>query len=391
MSFQLVKENVSGIRCDAIVNFIPPAELENNSFRFSELFDKAGPSLYHSFSGWEELIQNPPVLTRAYNLPLCRYIIHTAGIDNAESVLEQLPRIQKSLEEALAIAKASRCTSLAIPLLCFSNENSNLSLYRVFVNVIREFLSSRDEENEMTVFLSVPGDEAGLISDSIHADVSQYLEDNYIDIEIDDTSFFSASYRRPAACISDFDFPIDSISASEDADVSDVWSSEKNALPLAAEEEEDESEEFFERYDYTAQPEYSAALAFPYEEIKEKKSESYEDQDKSFVEMVDWWIEKKDMKMKDFYLRSNLNRAMLSNLRCHPGKLPKKTNAIACAIGLGLTFEQAEDLIGRAGFSFSKYVKSDVIVEYFIKNGLYDIFRINEELFSQDLALLGTG
>ena len=82
---------------------------------------------------------------------------------------------------------------------------------------------------------------------------------------------------------------------------------------------------------------------------------------------------------------------MLSNLRCHPDQLPKKGNAVACAIGLRLTLEETEDLIGRAGFSFSKYVKSDVVVEYFISHGIYDIFAINEELFSRDLALLGTG
>ena len=94
--------------------------------------------------------------------------------------------------------------------------------------------------------------------------------------------------------------------------------------------------------------------------------------------------------MKTFYLQSNLNRAMLSNLRCHPGQLPKKSNALACAVGLKLTMEEAEDLIGRAGFSFSKYVKTDVIVEYFIEKCIYDIFLINEELFAQDLSLLGT-
>ena len=90
----------------------------------------------------------------------------------------------------------------------------------------------------------------------------------------------------------------------------------------------------------------------------------YELQDKSFIEMVDWWIERKNIRMKDFYIQANLNRAMLSNLRCHPDQLPKKGNAVACAIGLRLTLEETEDLIGRAGFSFSKYVKSDVVVEF---------------------------
>ena len=117
----------------------------------------------------------------------------------------------------------------------------------------------------------------------------------------------------------------------------------------------------------------------------------YEEQDKSFIEMVDWWLNEKNIKMKDFYIHSNLNRAMLSNLRCHPGQIPKKTNAIACAIGLELTLAETSDLLARAGFSLSKYVKTDVIVEYFIKNGKYDIFEINNELFDHDLVPLGTG
>jgi hypothetical protein len=156
------------------------------------------------------------------------------------------------------------------------------------------------------------------------------------------------------------------------------------------EEEEVEASAFLDVSEYKVPFEYSEALPFDFEEA-EGKSDSYKDQDKSFIEMVDWWIDKKGISMKNFYLQSNLNRAMISNLRCHPGQLPKKSNAVACAIGLKLSMDEAEDLIGRAGFSFSKYVKSDVIVEYFIKKGIYDIFQINEELFAQDLSLLGTG
>ena len=36
MSFQLAKESVSDIRCDAVVNFVSPAELAETSFRVSD-------------------------------------------------------------------------------------------------------------------------------------------------------------------------------------------------------------------------------------------------------------------------------------------------------------------------------------------------------------------
>lgn len=61
-----------------------------------------------------------------------------------------------------------------------------------------------------------------------------------------------------------------------------------------------------------------------------------------------------------------------------------------CAIGLELNLAETKDLLSRAGFSLSKYLKTDVIVEYFITNEIYDIFTINEELFANDLVLLGT-
>ena len=100
----------------------------------------------------------------------------------------------------------------------------------------------------------------------------------------------------------------------------------------------------------------------------------------TFSEKLMSLIKMKGMKPYDVYDNAAITKQHFSKIKNNIDYQPAKGTAIALAISLHLNLDETNDLLHRAGYTLSHSIKSDLIVEYFIKEKFYDVDEINIQL-----------
>lgn len=218
--------------------------------------------------------------------------------------------------------------------------------FKVAVDTVAEFLM----HNDMLVYIVVYNKNALATGSKLFTDIAQYIDDNYV-------AEHSAYYSRQ----------IDNLGESMPLHQTQFLSNEEKC--------------------YACNEDIAMSMSVP--EDTADLSDIVIMLDESFSQMLLRKIDEKGMTDSECYKKANIDRKLFSKIRSNPDYKPSKPTVIAFCIALELSLAETNEMLLKAGFALSHSNKFDVIIEYFIKRGNYNIFEINEALFAFDQSLLG--
>jgi len=145
----------------------------------------------------------------------------------------------------------------------------------------------------------------------------------------------------------------------------------------------EECQDFSDMYSDMAEPIRSASKTM------RSLEEVVSNLDETFSERLFRLIDEKNMTDVEVYKKADVDRKLFSKIRSNSSYKPSKTTAISLALGIQLNFDETQDLLEKSGYTLSRSSRFDVIIEYFINEGNYDVFEINEALFAFNEDVLG--
>lgn len=346
MPLQIIRQDITKMKVDAIVN-TTNEEMIGYSGVDEAIHEAAGPLLDEECEKLRPLFPGEAKVTKGYDLD-CKYIIHTSGPvwrggnDNERELLENCYR------ESLKAAIEHGCETVAFPLI-----SSGVYLFpkdkvlKIAVSVITDFLF----EHELTVYLCVFDRTSYEFSQKLFSEIKEFIDDDYVEKHDEDCLQELAEFEASFAC-------------KEHIVCKESTTSESSVLPTSVQQ----------------------CLAG-----EDKSLQDYmREMDKSFAYKLFDLIDASGMTDVECYKKANIDKKTFSKIKCNPKTYkPSKQTAVAFAIALRLNLDETQDLLASAGLTLSGSFTFDKIIRYFIQQGNYDVFEINEALFEFDQVLLG--
>ena len=341
MPLQIIRQDITKMRVDAIVN-TTNEEMNGYSGVDLAIHTVAGAELDAECAKLAPLGLGQAKLSGAYGLP-CKYVIHTSGPVWRGGLVGESIILRSCYIESLKLAVKSDCRSVAFPLISSGVYGyPKDQVLKFAIQTITEFLF----DHELTVYLCVFDKESYSFSQKLFSDIQEFINDEYVDEH--DEDFYEA-----------FDGSVDEMPMAKCIQA-----------PMRA-------DDMMPRKRETS----SAAGKSLREYMKQM--------DRSFQEMLFDLIDESGMTDVECYKKANVDKRTFSKIKSNKDYKPSKQTVIAFAISLQLDMDTTQELLATTGFTLSRSKVFDKIIRYFIHNGNYDIFEINEALFEFDQVLLG--
>lgn len=343
MALQIVRNDITKMNVDAIVNAANETLLGGGGVDGC-IHRAAGPALLTECEKLGGCETGSAKITGAGKLP-CKYVIHAVGPRWYGGGQGERKQLISCYHTALMLAKDNGCESIAFPLISAGIYGyPKDQALRIAIDTISEFLL----ENDMTVYIVIFDKKAYQISGKLFSEIAEYIDDNYVD---EHTNHRSERLRRMHAFRD-----IEPALYEEVCEGADVL---QTVAPMAV---------------------ASKAISL---------DDAIKQIDESFSEMLLRKIDESGLTDAQVYKKANIDRKLFSKIRSDSHYKPSKPTAIAFAIALELPLPEMKELLMKAGFALSHSNKFDIIIEYFIARGNYNVFEINEALFAFDQSLLG--
>ncbi len=388
MPLSLMRQDITHLRVDSVVNAANEG-LRPGGGVCGAIFAAAGfDDLRQACEEIGHVDTGSAVATPAFALP-ARHIIHTAGPIWYGGKSGERDLLASCYRSSLELAWGLGDRSIAFPLISAGIYGyPPAEALAVAIGEIRAFLL---EQPDMEVILCLFDRRATTLTQGLFGTIEHYIDDTYVE-----TSPYARD--RASGLWTDMDAQRVNTAIPEGYARNDGAPMAAPAAPAPKshrrrkgakwpfrKKERDVSEEALGSYT-AGKPQDTATWAPVGTQVSLEQMLSQLDEPFSILLLS--MIDERGLTDAQVYSRANLSRQYFSKLRS--GKVnPSKRVVLSLAVALKLSLNETQALLERAGHALSHANKFDVIVEWFIKTGQYDVFEINEALFAFDQPLLG--